>query len=451
MRDQALYEASKELLLEMGYFNNYPFANIIFNYMNMYYERTHKLPNLSSYTLDMPAWFTYYELSEADTLYYTDFIRYAFNAPVTEINNDDVITIIKSDYVSFISNSFKTELTGAEDLEVDDIYERAKKYVLKYENDPFTRAKVEPIFAQDFEEMLAAAMRKSIGVKFIDEMLDGGVAPGELIGILAPSGGGKSTIGCMILAACVATSRNCWYYSTEQKLKGDLFIRFCCLATGLQRKVFSAGWKAVPADTKELLTKAKPRYLKYSKFADVSTTKYQSLDGLFEEVHKDIANNEPPGCIVIDWWGRLSDQLNINNPSIKSDPQARRHDRDNLHKLKQFAEEFNCPIIVLHQLSGVANEKGPKAKLTGAHAQENKTFPNMFDFCFIIGNRDSDNIATVHTDKARSTAKTTRKQKLNGAFCRFEDPDNFDSDVNSYHADITNIMSGQRKLDLGGL
>ena len=162
-----------------------------------------------------------------------------------------------------------------------------------------------------------------------------------------------------------------------------------------------------------------------------------------------------PSLIIVDWWGRLSDQIALNNPQVKSEAEKRQFRRNLLHNMKQYAEEFECPIIILHQLTGQANKKSSKANITSADAQEDATFNNMFDFCFVFGNRDSDDVFTITTDKARGQARTSRKQKLDGGHCRLVDvTGDYDSQAEVLTtAQInlqTGVYGGQNVKDFGG-
>jgi RecA/RadA recombinase len=331
-----------------------------------------------------------------------------------------------------------------------------REQVLKLEVDPYTSSKAVNFFDDDPEKALASLQRTSIGVPFMDEMLEGGPAPGELIGILAPSGGGKSTFSCMAASSVIGLHRHCYYLSTEQKLEGDLASRFYTLATGSHRSVFAAGWANVPSNIKLLFAERKADTNKYSHFVDATQTQYKSLEALFNPIRKARVSGEiVPALIIVDWWGRLADQIALNNPHVKSEADKRQFRRNLLHNMKQYAEELKCPIIILHQLTGQANKKSSKAKITSADAQEDATFNNMFDFCFVFGNRDSDDVFSITTDKARGQARTSRKQQLDGGHCLLTDVEgDYDSQAEALTVTQieaqTGVVNGQKVSDFEG-
>ncbi len=171
------------------------------------------------------------------------------------------------------------------------------------------------------------------------------------------------------------------------------------------------------------------------KFVDISEKKdIASIDSLFgpvERYHQ--KTGKPPGLIIIDWWGRLSDAMIMSQEPIPVGDAKRRFDRDQLHQAKQWMERLDAPGLIMHQLSGAANAKGPKARLTSADAQENRAFNNMFDFQVVLGNRDSEDILKAVTDKARGEARAEINLKLKGLMCRIDIAEDMDAiDMDAY-------------------
>ena len=294
----------------------------------------------------------------------------------------------------------------------------------------FDEAEPTHVFA-DMGGNLETVVRNALGVDFVDDRLDGGMADGEALCVIAPSGGGKSTLANQVLKAAIDRRRDGWYYSTEQKLKGDMAVRHLCLASGATRNTFSKGMSGVPQPVKDILEKSKPKWVEHCKFMDVSDKEYSSLENLFEPVTDSIREGKKPGIIIIDWWGRLLAML-MKNANLRSERVMRDFEADSLHSIKQYAERFGCPIVVLHQLSGAAKGKGPGARLTASDAQGNKSLDNMFDFVIMLGQRDGDDNLEAFTDKARSVAKTRVKIHLDGAKCCFhyaEDSDSIEDEL----------------------
>lgn len=452
--DVALLESAQDLVDEMLFFRPYPHLQAVYNLMVEYKAGEGHLPNMATYDVELASYLQSFGIHELHQKDMRELVLKGLSAHPMEINNADVHLVVIEEYRDYLYGQYTSTMQNGFH-NVEDMTEFGEEMLRKLTHNPFKAAKVTS-FAHSFESDLADVARTAMGVPFMDEMLDGGPAAGELIGFLAPSGGGKSTLGWMAASACIMSKRDIWYVSTEQRMKGDFQMRSMSLLTGQSRNIFKHGWDSVPANIKDLCKERVEEYDVYSHFIDATDTEYRSIDAVFEPVRRKIAQGQHPGLIIVDWWGRLSDQINLNNPAIKTDPQKRMHDRDNLHRLKKLAEEFRCPILVLHQLSGAANGKSSNTKLTAADAQENKSFNNMFDFCFVAGNRNSDDVLDINTDKARSIARCTRKQKLNGEFCKFEDVTDYDSVHDAHTLEAPGkpapppLLNGQDLGDIGG-
>jgi hypothetical protein len=55
---------------------------------------------------------------------------------------------------------------------------------------------------------------------------------------------------------------------------------------------------------------------------------------------------------------------------------------------RQIADRWNCPVWLIHQLSGEANLRRPGAVQHHRDAADCKTFGDSLDACFVLGQRD---------------------------------------------------------------
>ncbi len=454
--DQELFENSRDHIEEMQYFAPYPHFSALHDMMKVYYADTGKTPNHTTYDVELEEHLEANSIHPAQIAECVQLVSQGLNLHPVHANMEDVHLVLKEEYAAYVQETTENRISQGGFDTPDDLLQYMRSQTLKLEVDPYTSAKAVGFFDMESDKALDSMQREPIGVSFMDEMLEGGPAPGELIGILAPSGGGKSTFSCMAAASVIGMHKHCYYISTEQKLAGDLSSRFYTLITNNHRNVFSQGWKGVPESVKLMFEERKKELNQYSHFLDATDTQYKSLEALFSPIRKSRASGEVvPSLIIVDWWGRLSDQIALNNPHLKDSADKRQFKRNLLHSMKQYAEELHCPIVVLHQLTGQANKKGSKAKISSADAQEDATFNNMFDFCFVFGNRNSDDVFDISTDKARGQARTSKQQKLDGAYCRIVDAT---SDYDAQEQDLTasaisalpGILNGQSLSDFTG-
>jgi hypothetical protein len=273
------------------------------------------------------------------------------------------------------------------------------------------------------------------GIDFLDEILDGGVTVGEMIGILAPSGGGKTSLALQIIKAQILVGNPVLHISTEQGIRGDITRRICMMLTGEERNMFKgASFSSLPLDVQNTLRIHQERLAGLYKFWDFKKDKndFKDAEALFSPIRMMKEAGLDPKLVVLDWWGNMKDSLEANFQSTGSDNQNRRFGRDLLNTIRRWAEEYEVIPIIFHQLSG---EAASKKTVPSTHsAQEDRNFNNPFDYCFAFSQRDSDEIATLNADKARGASRTKMQVRLDpqsGAWTKLDNEDAYLSEDES--------------------
>lgn len=83
------------------------------------------------------------------------------------------------------------------------------------------------------DKYLFVAPRFPTGVKFWDEMAGGGFTPGEVVGVLGPTGGGKTTMAVQTAIAQAQHRKNMLLVLYEQPPQGDVTERLVASALGV--------------------------------------------------------------------------------------------------------------------------------------------------------------------------------------------------------------------------
>ena len=336
--------------------------------------------------------------------------------------------IIQKELGDFLKNS----------RDLDDCDEELNKAQQILKQNPFSSVEAECPF-DDLDYYTSTVGKSRLGISFIDSILGGGLQPGEIMGLLAPSGGGKTTFAMQMAFEKINLRQHVLYMSTEQQLRGDMTTRLFVLATGLDRDNFRKPFGELDPNIQKTLLNKKDTWQKYYHFLDCSGAR-SDMDG--NVVKHDISNTEQLlkpayefkkntgediGLIIVDWWGSAKNQMiRANSEKLFNETAIRRASQAWLQKLSVLAQDLKTCIVVFHQLSGEAAERSSKHKPSSHAAQEDKNFNNYFDFCLTVGQRDSDDIAWMKADKARTSASLEVQIKLLGNMCKWihaKDPD----------------------------
>jgi hypothetical protein len=317
-------------------------------------------------------------------------------------------------------------------------------------------------------------------IQWIDTFI-GGIRPGDLLGVLAPFGGGKTT---MLISATVRIAEN--YHLTNQN-KLSVFIGFedgadktkhLCwsAATHIERKLFSfdetskfwehfstsANLKPYEFDLPEnhngkILLGERERWeaaaewynknFVYLDFAHSHGNRSMGGGGpseLAEALHKLQEERKMEiGFIAIDYAGLMIERMvaadNISAMAkvqesmwryIKTLPdQLRRH----------VADQFNASVLIAHQLAPGDIRTYPPTKFIHHHdSQGGKSFAENLHACFCLGVRDVDTkVCTLNWSKIRAfmPPSTTALVKIHDHYV----------DVNVV-TDKFRVCSGTRKI-----
>lgn len=237
------------------------------------------------------------------------------------------------------------------------------------------------------------------GFRALDELTAGGLKASEMLGVLAPTGGGKTTFSIQLSNSYVSTGRHVIYGSYEQS---PIEIRDRVWACGARVPIKSIEGKRFRRPGKEpLAVDMHPDIqAKVSEIAPSLQTYFHLFDmrgpqagfGGAEElenvIRDEINQGRPPSLLVVDWMGLLA-----SNYADRLMTTGKRRDI-NLHevmnqlfaKFVSIKSTYHVNILILQQLSGASAGKSAGSRRTGSDAASCRSFANLLDSCIIIDN-----------------------------------------------------------------
>jgi len=417
VRRAHILQPSHRLLMRIRYFKEYPDLEFVFKVVEMYFQEFQQLPSKEVLLMEMDG------LNQQSSSPFASSLLQGFGE-VFDVwyESDDwadeyVKSLITESARMVAKEELVAQVTDNDDIgEIQTYLQRAER---DFSSDVFDSLAVETAWT-DVAGSMREMKKERLGQSFIDTALDGGSAPGEAVLLVAPSGGGKTTLGMQCAAAQVASQKHVVYLSTEQRLQGDMAIRQFVLGTGASRREFARGYSGLSKEVLSRLDSVKDQWLEYFHFVDCrkSTRAITCIDDLFSPIDALLEQGKRPSLVILDWWGRLRSRLVMQQDRM-SDNRFRHASSDWMDTFLDGVRERKGRSLVLHQVSGAAAQKGPDALLTTHDAQEDKNLNNLFEFGFALSKLNSDQQCKVNCDKARSAASTTGLLQLAGEYCKF--------------------------------
>jgi hypothetical protein len=287
-------------------------------------------------------------------------------------------------------------------------------------------------------------------VPWIDTFI-GGIRPGDLVGCLAPFGGGKTT---MLISAAVRIAEN--FYLTEQN-KLAVFVGFedgadktkhlCWSAAAhIDRKLFvtretSNFWDNFSTSTNlkdyefklpenqngKIFLGERERWhsigewynknFVYLDFAHSSAHGSRGGGGpaeLAEALHRIQEERKCEiGFIAIDYAGLMIERMIASDnfaATAKLQENMWRYIKLLPDQLRRYiSDKFNATILIAHQLAPGDIRTYPPSRYIHHHdSQGGKSFAENLHSCFCLGVRDIDSrVCTIHYSKIRATVPTS--------------------------------------------
>lgn len=284
----------------------------------------------------------------------------------------------------------------------------------------------------------------------LDDMMQGGTANGEVFGILGPHGSCKTTLGVQIAAQWSANYREAWKARGRQ---GPLEFVYMFIYEGSLDEMRLRALSHIGQIARDSLEIGDPRALsregqlhtyeerrfsvelsrgervfgeleRYRIAQRMLNDNFRIVDmtgndsehpgrgaGMVDEIrstietdgehHRRAGFEYKVGGIVVDYVGAAVERFIDQSQKASHDNLRHLIGRFPLHSKNKLARSFDCPVCLLHQLSGTANSFAPGKVPKGTDSAECKSFRENLDHNFVVGNPSSEDWAILSLDKHR--------------------------------------------------
>lgn len=317
----------------------------------------------------------------------------------------------------------------------------------------------------------------STGLAMFDHFIAGGHAPGEVYGLLGPTGVGKTLLGCMLAAASAqyfhALASQPGYNDKPQLAfilsyeasKSELRQRVLSYAaqvsknswprpgvamadalshTGalkeyelrLFRDQLARGEEVMGEyERVQAILPAMQRHLVLVDFSG-GDPKFRGCGGggideiasiVAAELRTELRASSRCGVLLVDYVGTMVESQ-IAEQNLSNDEYNAKVGAAPMHAKRRLAGPLQTPVWLLHQLSGVANNYGPTKAPRYTDAKGNKSFANALDFSFQLGVPQDygqhDRLALLSKGKSRRTGpQEPMIVSIDGEMARMENAD----------------------------
>lgn len=288
---------------------------------------------------------------------------------------------------------------------------------------------------KDRDKLLKKRTRIPTGVSIIDSILQGGIVPGEHMGILGPSAGGKGIIANQLVCNFAIRKIDTLLVQFEQPIDGDVAERMFAYLTGRSINDFrDKSVDQLPPDIQEELEKIAPimEHIRCISYVDQEAT---SLRTGPQEIIKDLQEVYDSGFkfkfLLMDWLGAaITGFMRTSSSTLGNYQESAQILMDDINK---WAKQHGVTIIWFHQTSTTAQDREPAYQPKREDSYNFKSFCHKLEFCLQLGTptrrHDGTNVHYLCIGKGRtaSLAKDHIVVKMLGEMMRFEEagPDEF--------------------------
>jgi RecA/RadA recombinase len=316
----------------------------------------------------------------------------------------------------------KKVIPKLQNLDESDLPNAIKKLTDTYVATRVSAAVGTDIFDLDSSDAkVVSSKRRPTGCIIFDQ-ITGGIRERELIGILGPTSGGKTTLAVQIAVSMALQGEWVNFFSYEQPIVPEIRDRMWSCASGVSRKkIEEVPLSQMEAVVFKSIKDIQPRCKTLRAFdMQQKDIGYGGMDEVEAIVQKEIASGRHPKCVIIDWISVVARRFMSANSLDESN--IRGVILGLCNHSKSISVKYDTTVILMQQLNGEAGSRtNVRSKASHYDALDCKGFAFEMDACVVIGPKDPKNgNCVIKLTKARNVVNQECKAKLNGEFNRFD-------------------------------